>query len=444
MTGQRTTRHRVALVLALASALGGLTLEARQRDNTAELRDRLRERFDILALQDGVALVPRQRDDAVRLVEVREGTVAVNGEEVTGRQLRDRLGRDAELVLRLTYLSAEDQRRLAASGRAEAAPPAPAPTPPGAAPPTPPAPPAPPAQQPEPIRTVRRDGEMVRVFSSITIPRNERVNGDLVVVFGNAYIDGEVDGEVTVVMGNVYLREDSVIREDLTVVGGRLNRAPGARVEGRVDSVTIGDERWRGGWSIPAMLRDTIVGRVGSLVGTLVRVTLLALLSLIAVAFGHNTIVRIADRTAADPLRAGLVGFFAQLLFFPVLIIAILVLAISIIGIPLLLLLPFVFLLALITLVVGFTGVAYQVGRMLNDRFGWSGRGTYATVLVGVVMIAAVTLVARSAAIVGGGLFSFPLSAVGYLVEYAAWTLGLGAAILAWMRSRDTPPPLPV
>jgi hypothetical protein len=179
-------------------------------------------------------------------------------------------------------------------------------------------------------------------------------------------------------------------------------------------------------------------------VGTLVRVTLLALLSLIAVAFGHNTIVRIADRTAADPLRAGLVGFFAQLLFFPVLIIAILVLAISIIGIPLLLLLPFVFLLALITLVVGFTGVAYQVGRMLNDRFGWSGRGTYATVLVGVVMIAAVTLVARSAAIVGGGLFSFPLSAVGYLVEYAAWTLGLGAAILAWMRSRDTPPPLPV
>ena len=44
------------------------------------------------------------------------------------------------------------------------------------------------------------------------------------------------------------------------------------------------------------------------------------------------------------------------------------------------------------------------------------------------------TLIARAAAIVGGGIFTFPVAFVGYLVEYLAWTLGFGAAILVWHR----------
>jgi hypothetical protein len=53
-----------------------------------------------------------------------------------------------------------------------------------------------------------------------------------------------------------------------------------------------------------------------------------------------------------------------------------------------------------------------------------------------------VTLIARALALVAGG-FAFPLLAVGLFVEYAAWTLGLGAIILAWMHRRETPPPIP-
>jgi hypothetical protein len=53
------------------------------------------------------------------------------------------------------------------------------------------------------------------------------------------------------------------------------------------------------------------------------------------------------------------------------------------------------------------------------------------------------TIVARVIAIVGGGLFAFPLTFVGYAVEYLAWTLGFGAAILAlhrdWRMRREVP-----
>jgi hypothetical protein len=280
-------------------------------------------------------------------------------------------------------------------------------------------------------------------MGDVTIPRDERVAGDVVVVMGNAYIDGNVDGDVTVVMGNAYLRPTAVVGGNLHVVTGVVERDPGARVEGRIDNVAIG-AGGGGNWGVPGVVRETIGGRIGSLAGTLIRIGLLTLLALVVVAVAQGWIERIADRTAADPLRAGLVGFLAQLLFVPVLVITIIVLAVSIIGIPLLLLIPFALFGLLIMCLVGFTGVAYQAGRWVNARFGWTGRGAYSTVLAGVVLIAALTIVARSAAIAGGAFFTWPLSATGYIVEYIAWTLGIGAAILAWLqRRRIAPPPLP-
>ncbi len=414
MTRQRMMRSRLAAVILLCMALGG-AVDARQRADNAGLRDLLRERYDLLSLQDGVGLVPRARDAGIRIIEVRNGAVSVDGQALTGGELRTRLGADADLILRITYLDAADQRQLAESGQAGAAPPGP---------------------QPRDRQRGRRGQEVVRIGNNVTIERDEVIDGDVVVVFGNASIEGEIDGELTVVMGNADLGPEAVVRNDVTVVGGTLNRAPGSVIEGAVENVAIGPGRWRGA-NFPGMLRDTILGRVGSLAGTLFRVAFVMLLALVVVAFGRPWIERIADRASADPLRAGLTGFLAQLLFFPVLLMTVIVLAVSIVGIPLLLLLPFAIVLVLIVLLVGFTGVAYHAGRLLNGRFGWTERGPYATVLLGVLTIALVTVVARSAAVIGGSFFTLPLSAVGYMVEYAAWTLGFGAAILAWWRGRQ-------
>jgi len=62
---------------------------------------------------------------------------------------------------------------------------------------------------------------------------------------------------------------------------------------------------------------------------------------LIVTAIGQRPVQQIVARIAAEPLRAGLVGLLAEILFVPVLVVTIVALAISIIGIPLLLLVPF-------------------------------------------------------------------------------------------------------
>jgi hypothetical protein len=335
----------------------------------------------------------------------------------------------------VSYLDAAQQRQLAGGVQ-----------PPGAAPSeaTPPPPASSPVPQTRPSRN-RRGDEIVRFGTNVTVDRDEIVE-EVVVIAGNATINGEVDGELTVVGGNATLGPEAIIRDDVTVVGGTLDRAPGSVIEGRVQNVAVGEGGWRGA-GFPGMIRETMfrntIGRVGSFVGTLLRVGLLALLAVAIVAFGRTTIERIAERASGDPLRSGLTGFLGQVLFFPVLVVTFVILLISLVGIPLILLLPFGIMLVALVALVGFTGVAYYVGGFLTARFGWTERGAYVAVLLGVLAIALMTIVARVIAIVGGGLFAFPLTFVGYAVEYLAWTLGFGAAILAlhrdWRMRREVP-----
>lgn len=422
--GARHSRLGVAaaVVIALVAVVVPV-LQAQATNDVTELRDRLRERYDIVTLQNGVGLVPRQPDPRVSIIQVRAGAVSINGQELTGRELRERLGADADLVLRITYLDEAQQRQLAASEPAApaAAEAAPGQTSPSAAPPS--------------TSGRRRIGEIVRVGGSVRVDRDELVEREVVVVMGSAEINGEVQREVTVVMGSLTLGPEAIVHRDVNVIGGTLTRAPTARIDGSVNNVGLGGGSWNNR-DFDDAFGNRFFWRMGGLAGTLLRVTLVLLLALAVVALGPAYVERIADRTAVDPLRAGLIGFFAELLFFPALVITVVVLAISIIGIPLLVLVPFGIVLALVVLLVGFTGVAYHVGRSLHARFGWTGRGTYASVALGVIVIGALTVLARSAALIGGGVFGFPLAALGYFVEYVAWTIGFGAAILVWLHRR--------
>ena len=429
MTRLWNTCAAVTALILLALTLGG-AVEARQ-DAVGDLRTKLSDRYDVLSLQDGVGLVPRSRDAGIRIIEIRNGAVSIDGTTATGDQLRTRLGADADLILRVSYLDAAQQRQL--SGTAQPGATSTAPVPP--VPPAGPVPPVPPVPENRPRRE-RRGNEIVRFGSDVTVERDEIVE-EVVVIGGNAIINGEVDGELTVIGGNATLGPEAVVRDDVAIVGGTLNRAPGSVIEGRIQNVAVGDEGWRGA-NFPGMVRDTIfrdtIGRVGSFAGTVLRIGLLSLLALVVMAFGRTWTERIAERASADPLRSGLAGFLGQVLFLPLLLITIVVLVVSIIGIPLLVLLPFAFLSLMIVALVGFTGVAYYVGGLLASRFGWTDRGAYVAVVLGVLAIALITLIARAAAIVGGGFFAFPVAFVGYAVEYLAWTLGFGAAILALHR----------
>jgi hypothetical protein len=175
--------------------------------------------------------------------------------------------------------------------------------------------------------------------------------------------------------------------------------------------------------------------RLGSLAATIVRLTLVLLVGLVVIAFGRGAIERVAARTAATPGRAGLIGLLAQILFVPVLVLTCVVLIVSIVGIPLLVLVPFGVLLLMLVMLVGFVGLAYHVGRLVASRVRGAEPGPYASFAIGVLTIGAVTLIAKLGALVGGFLL-FPLTAVGYVVEYIAWTVGFGAALLYWYETQ--------
>ena len=424
------SRLKRYVVIACAGLLAfgtAIFVHGQTSNDVANLRTQLRARYDIVALQDGVALVPHQREAGIRLIEIRNGGVAVNGSAITARETRERLGKDADLILRVTYLDVSAQRELA---RADS----------GAT--TSQANTQENAEETEPASSPRRQvrrGDLVRFGGTVTVGRDEVLEGDVVAIGGSADIDGEVTRDVTVIGGSLNLGPEAIVRQDVAVIGGSLNRSPGARIDGKVDDVGFGARfpvRRRFGRNFPLWMPFL---RVGGLIGTLLRVTLLILSTLVVVTLGGGFVEAIADRTATEPLRSGFAGLLAELLFVPMVVITIVVLAVSIIGIPLLILVPFAMVLAVVPMLVGFTGVAYQVGRFASNRLGIK-RGPYALVPLGVLLIVGITLIARIVALAGGFVFAIvvagPLAAVGSLAEYAAWTIGIGAVILTWLRAR--------
>jgi hypothetical protein len=174
------------------------------------------------------------------------------------------------------------------------------------------------------------------------------------------------------------------------------------------------------------------------------------LFALIVMAVGQRPVQQIAARIGAEPVRSGLVGLLAEILFVPLLVVTILALVVSIIGIPLLVLVPFGIILVGIVMLVGFTGAAYMVGRWTVDRFGRTQPNPYLTAAIGIVVIAGLTLVGRLFALAVGGVGA-PFYIAGYVLEYLAWTVGFGAAIQTWIQMRrrptgpamTTPPPEP-
>src|SRR5262245_50733115 len=102
-----------AIVIAALVAAGALVARA-QTPDTTPLRTQLEQSYDLVPLQNGVALTPKKRGGMIRLIEVRDGVVLINGDAVSARDLKKQLGADADLVLRVTYLDAAAARGLAA------------------------------------------------------------------------------------------------------------------------------------------------------------------------------------------------------------------------------------------------------------------------------------------------------------------------------------------
>jgi hypothetical protein len=434
-----------ALAAAQDTAAAARTTSAIER----RVRDAVRSAFRVLPVQNGIVLVPLGRYEGVDNIELRNGTIAINGRVVTGSEVRQRLGRDADVVLELSYFDLSTQQRLLLPSSAEEAPEA------RQAAPVPEAPAAP-APPEEPQRPFRREVQgRVRVGGDITVDEDELVNGPVVAVGGAVEINGKVRDDVVAIGGRVRLGPRAEVNGDVTVVGGSFRRDAGAKVLGRVNEIDFrmppirvepfrdfnvrfvpwfGDGAWR----------------TFRLLGTLLRIAFVGLLATLFVLVAPRAAERIDVAIRNEPWKAAAIGIFAQLLFIPILVLTIVLLAVSIVGIPLLLLVPFAVLAFFGALVLGFAGSAVGLARAAGNRLGWSKLTLFGLLVVGLSLIWGVTVVGRVVGLGGGplSLVGGMLLFVGFLIEYAAWTLGLGGALMTRLGRRGdlpttVPPPLP-
>ena len=441
------TRTRIPIArhatraLAIALLLAGLPasgwaqapplLPAGTKTELVQLKERVERRFQVLHLRQGLVLVPRGEPKRVANIELSNGVVLVDGTPVTGKELRDRIGSDSDLVLPLTFLDAATRQRLFAPAAGAPVPARPEPS--GVAP----APPTAESGWTERER-YRYGGARVRVGGDVFVKDTEAVGDDVVVVLGSAHVDGRVDGDVVAVGGSVYLGPKARVRGGVTSVGGGVERATGSSVNGQINEVKVSFP------SVGPFVRirpwqdwswfSSPFGRWMELIGTLVRVMLLGLFAALVVAMAPRAVRRVADRVSTEPWRAGLVGLAAQILFIPLLVLTVIILAISIIGIPLLLLVPFAILAAIIVALLGLTGAGCALGQFVSRQSGSAtAQNLLPSLLIGLAVIWALTVIARFVGLAGmsirvivGGVL-----VAGFLIEYLAWTVGLGGVLLS-------------
>jgi hypothetical protein len=277
----------------------------------------------------------------------------------------------------------------------------------------------------------------VRFGGNATVRADEVVFGDVVVIGGRSDIDGEVRGNVVTIGGAMRLGPRADVRGDAVAIWSRIDREEGAQVGG--EYVDIGAGSWMGPWhggGFPGPFPQfpNFVG----LVGTLLRLGLLMMLGWLFVAVGRAPVQRIADRAAAEPVKAGLVGLLVEVLFLPILLVVIVLLAISIIGIPLLALVPLAILGLVLVLIAGFTGMALRTGQWIGG-LGSNRPEPYTAVAIGTIVLLSFAVMAKLAYLAGGiaAGMGIALGVIGFCVEYLVWTVGLGAAVLVRLAPRS-------
>ncbi len=422
----------IVLLALIGLAAGAAAAPAgADRGEADQLLADLGGRYEILTLAESWVLRSTAADAPFDIIEVRAGSVSVDGEEMDRAALRQLVGDDADLVHSLAELGRDDA--VPAAG----VPAAGAPVLAG-------------EERGEGLerRKVQTDTR-ISFGSSLTIQEDEiardvvviggaldvagAIDGDATVIGGPAEIRGEVDGTVTAVGGSVSLGPEALVDGDVSAIGGVVHRDSGARVHGEITEMALGDwegfENWSfapwsagGGWF-------AWTGLVEPIVNTMMLVGVVFLILLVA---GRYT-TAVADRIDREPWKAALVGFAAQALFLPVLLLVFLVLMVSIIGIPLaLLLLPASLLVAVILCFLGYAGAALFAGRRLGEHLRLEWYSSFLAVLFGVLLIQGWSVLGEGFSLFGGPIkvAAFLLILTGLLIKYIAWTVGLGSVLL--------------
>jgi len=240
------------------------------------------------------------------------------------------------------------------------------------------------ALAPASAKTIDQSGTYIG--TNVTVPADEEIKGDVTVIGGDAAVDGRIDGELTIIGGSLQRGPDAVITS-VNQVGPDLAAyvpfAPSAAA-----SNVARENRAFMAW--------------------------LAYSAIVLIAFLIFPVrVRAAlDRVEHHPGLSAAVGVLALVAIFPIA----LLLFVSFVGWPLI---PVEFLAVFAAILIGHAALSMLIGRRLHEMILPRTTPSPLTALVlGLVIISAAGII----------------PVVGKLVMGLVWLVGLGAAILAFVR----------
>ena len=230
------------------------------------------------------------------------------------------------------------------------------------------------------------DHGITSIGRSVTIPSDEEVTGDVTVVGGDLDVAGRVDG-------------------DVTVIGGTLTREAGSQITGDVNS--LGDNV-----SSYVPFAPAATARVARQNHELTLWLAYSVIVVLAFLLFPIRVRTALDRVEHHPGLSAGVGVLALVAVFPIMIL----LLISVIGIPLI---PVEVIAVFAAVLIGQAAVSMLIGRrvyeLLLPRTTPSPLGA---LVLGLVVVCAAGMV----------------PVLGPLVICLVWLVGLGAAILAFVR----------
>ncbi|MEW5701759.1 MAG: hypothetical protein AB1792_05980 [Candidatus Zixiibacteriota bacterium] len=281
------------------------------------------------------------------------------------------------------------------------------------------------------------DGDVVGIFCDVHV--RGQVDGDVVVVFGDIDVEGTINGSAVAPFGTVRLGPEGYVRSDVTA--SRVLREPGGRIGGqrqetRIAPFGVGPGEIGRTWGKPTV---TIL--------ILLKIVLWLFLVLVAYALAAKNITKVKDRVRVSFFKSFLMGVLAQILVLPLF----LLLIVTIVGIPVaLFLMP---LLMFAGLILAQAAVGQYVSDLLAENADLTLRTPLARTILGVLVLQAPALL-MIISIWGtgptelGGVFrvtTLSLLTLSIVIGYVVMTLGTGAVVLTRWGTRpkdvEAPPP---
>jgi len=269
----------------------------------------------------------------------------------------------------------------------------------------------------------RGRGEIVSFFRDVHVPPGKVVHGEVVSLFGNAKIEGEVIGDAVAVFGSLQLGDSARIGGDAVALGG-IDAAPGAVVQGDMVSIPFFGFHGFSSWTIAIALL--------LLTGFCILCTWLAAIVV------PERLVRVAETVS----QRTLMSFFLGILSGPMVLVLGFLLCVTMIGIPVAVLLGALY---PVFVFVGFVATATLMGSRLRNA-SLDAKPVWISALIGVTF--------NGAFIVTGGILlalsdtagalhavGMGLCAVGFLLQTLLSVLGSGALILSGLGAKRAAPP---